>query len=130
LSTQITGIWHFTAKALPRLDSASPPVYAVRLLPRGLDLRNRAAPGARTRIGLAIFGLINASPIRLPTVRAWASSDDGGTWHRVTVGSAGDRYLLTVHNPGQAGFVSLRVYVRAADGASERLTVIHAYAVR
>jgi hypothetical protein len=81
-------------------------------------------------VALSVTGVISALPLRMAAVRAWSSADDGAHWTPVSVGRVRDRYRLTVHDPGSAGFVSLRVYVRAASGASEELTVIHAYAVR
>jgi hypothetical protein len=62
--------------------------------------------------------------------RAQASTDDGKTWHSVTVRRHGDRYVFNVRDPRQAGFVSLRVFVRDGAGNSELLTVIRAYGVR
>lgn len=131
LSTRISGIWRFSAHRVPVSSGGlTPPIWEVQLLPGQLDLRNQASAGTTTSVRLSIFGVSTATAVKLPVVRAYASANDGSTWSAVAVHSVGDHYVFAVHDPGQAGFVSLRVYVRAAGGSSEQLTVIHAYAVR
>jgi hypothetical protein len=131
LSTQIAGVWHFPANGVPRIQGdGSPPIYEVKVLPAGLNLRNQAAPGALTRVALTILGPISPNPVLLPVVRAYASANDGSTWARVAAHVRGSHYVLSVRDPGHAGFVSLRIYVRDASGVSEQMTVIHAYGVR
>jgi hypothetical protein len=131
LSTQIAGVWHFPANGVPRIQGdGTPPVYEMRMLPAGLSLRNQAAAGATTRVALTVFGPVEPNPVLVPVLRAYASANDGATWTRVPARARGDHYVLSVHDPGQAGFVSLRVYVRDASGDSEQMSVIHAYGVR
>jgi hypothetical protein len=69
-------------------------------------------------------------PVAITAVRAYMSADDGKTWHAVRVRARGGHYEFTVRDPRQAGFVSLRLYIRDAAGNSESLTVIHAYGVQ
>jgi hypothetical protein len=72
----------------------------------------------------------NDVSVLLPTVRAWASSNDGRTWRQVVVNRDGGHYVVSVRNSASAGFTSLRVLASDHHGNSEQLTVIHAYAVR
>jgi hypothetical protein len=131
LSTRVSGVWRFPAHAVPiSQGDLSPPIYEVRLLPGGLNDLNQAPQGATTPVALSIFGTVSPTSVHLPVVRGYASFNDGTTWSRVSVRADGGHYVLTVHDPHSAGFVSVRVYVRAAGGASEELTVIHAYGVK
>jgi hypothetical protein len=130
LSTQIHALWQFSAHSTTGGFSFTPQIYASQLLPGGLDTRNRAAPGVTTPVTLRLYSSLTVSPVLLRVVRAQASSDHGKTWHSVTVRRHGSHYVLSVHNPQQAGFVSLRVYIKDGSGNSESLTVIHAYGVR
>jgi hypothetical protein len=72
----------------------------------------------------------NDVSVLLPTVRAWASSNDGKTWRQVAVHRDGGHYVVSVRNSPSAGFASLRVLAGDHRGNSEELTAIHAYAVR
>jgi len=100
------------------------------MLPGRLNLSNKAAAGGTTSVALRVIGLADTNPVLLPVMRAWASTDDGNTWHRLSARTSGEHYVLSVHDPRKAGFVSLRIYVRDSAGASEQMTVIHAYGVR
>lgn len=129
LSTQIHGVWRFSAHGTTNQAFFDAPLDAIRLLPGGLDLRNQAAAGALTRVVMRVQeNGFPAIPIRL--ARAYASADDGSSWHAVRVRALGSTYVFDVRAPKHAGFVSLRVYIRDAAGNSELLTVIHAYGVR
>ena len=130
LSTHIHAIWRFTAHGSTGGFFFTPQIYACQLVPAGLDWRNRAAAGVTTPVRLRVYGPGSVTPILLHVVRAKASNDDGKTWHSVTVRRQGSHYVLSVRNPQQAGFVSLRVYVQDRSGRSEWLSVIHAYGVR
>jgi hypothetical protein len=130
LSTRIHAAWRFSAHGTASNFFFNGQLYAAQLLAGGLDSRNRAASGVVTPVALRLYPPYSASPVLLPVVRAQASADDGKTWHSVTIRRRGSHYVLSVRNPGQAGFVSLRVYVRDKSGDSELLTVIHAYGVR
>lgn len=129
LSTQLHGVWRFYAHGTTNQAFFNAHLDAVRLLPGGLDLRNQAAAGALTRVVMRVQeNGFPAVPVRL--VRAYASADDGGSWHAVRVRALDSAYVFDVRDPGHAGFVSLRIYVKDAAGDSELLTVIHAYGVR
>jgi hypothetical protein len=129
LSTQIHGVWRFYAHGTTNSAFFQAHLDAIRLLPGGLDLRNKAATGALTRVVMRVQkNGFPPTPVRL--VRAYASANDGNSWHAVRVRALGSRYVFDVRDPRHAGFVSLRVYIRDAAGNSELLTVIHAYGVR
>jgi hypothetical protein len=130
LSTQIHAVWRFSAHGTTNDFSFTPQLYASQLLPAGLDRRNQAAAGVTTPVTLRLYSPFSVTPVLLHVVRAQASSDDGKTWHSVTVRRHDSHYVLSVRNPHQAGFVSLRIYVKDGSGNSESLTVIHAYGVR
>jgi hypothetical protein len=127
LSTQIHATWRFSAHAG---SSVTGQLYAAQMVPGGLDLRNRAAAGAVTPVALRLYSPNNISPVLLAVVRAQASGNDGKTWHSVTVRRRGGHYVISVRDPRQPGFVSLRLYVKDRSGNSELLTIIHAYGVR
>jgi hypothetical protein len=130
LSTKMHAIWRFSAHGTTNGFTFIPQLYASQLLPGGLDWRNQAAAGVATPVTLRLYSPYSVTPMLLHVVRAQASSDDGKTWHSVTVRRHGSHYVLSVRNSQQAGFVSLRVYVKDGSGNSESLTVIHAYGVR
>jgi hypothetical protein len=127
LSTQIHATWRFSAHAGA---SVTGQLYAAQMVPGGLDLRNRAAAGALTPVALRLYGPYSINPVLLAVVRAQASANGGKTWHSVAVRRRGGHYVISVRDPRQAGFVSLRLYVKDGSGNSEQLTVIHAYGVR
>lgn len=129
LSTRIHGVWVFPAHGTTNFNIFGAALSAVRLLPGGLDLHNRAGSGALTPVTMQVHS--NTFPPRQFTVvRAYMSADNGKTWHAVAVHARSGHYLFNVRDPGSAGFVSLRVFVRDSAGDSESLTVIHAYGVR
>jgi len=130
LSTRIDAIWRFSAHGTTDGFTVTPQLYASVLLPGGLDGRNQAAAGVATPVTLRLYSPGSGTPMLLPVVRAQASSNDGKTWHSVTVRQHGSHYVFSVRNPRQAGFVSLRLYIEDRSGNSESLTVIHAYGVR
>jgi hypothetical protein len=130
LSTQIQAIWRFSAHGTTDGLSYTAQLYASSLLPGGLDSRNQAAPGVATPVTLRLYSPGSTTPMALQVVRAQASSNDGKTWHSVTILRHGSHYVFSVRNPREAGFVSLRVYIKDGSGNSESLTVIHAYGVR
>ncbi|HEY2314590.1 MAG TPA: hypothetical protein VGH96_13325 [Streptosporangiaceae bacterium] len=130
LSASISGVWKFMAKGSGSDFGTPAQVYGVQLLPAGLDGHDQVASGSLTRVALRIYSALTSSPVRLATVRAWASADDGTSWRAVSVSWSGGRYVVSVKNASAAGFTSLRIHVGDRQGNSEDLTVIHAYGVR
>jgi site-specific recombinase XerD len=128
LSAQIHGVWVFSAHGTTNFASFTATLGALRLLPGGLDLRNKAGSGTLTPVTMHVVEN-SYPPVAITAVRAYMSADDGKTWHAVRVRARSGHYVFTVRDPRQAGFVSLRLYVRDAAGNSESLTVIHAHGV-
>jgi len=130
LSSSIQGVWKFLAKGSGSQASVPVQIYGLQLLPAGLSGRNQAAAGSDTKVALRIYGPDTSSELRLNTVEAWASDNDGATWRKVSVHESGGHYLFSARNASAAGFTSVKVYVSDGHGDSEDLTVIHAYGVR
>jgi hypothetical protein len=129
LSTSVRASWKFMAKGSSNNVSVPAQLFGMQLLPGGLNRANQARGGALTRVSLRIYGAITAEQVRLPSVEAWASGNDGKTWAKVTVHKSGGHYVFSVRNAKAAGFTSLRLYVSDRHGNSEELTVVHAYRV-
>ncbi|WP_181776425.1 S8 family serine peptidase [Amycolatopsis pittospori] len=117
------GEWTFSSghrpgtKALPLLD--------VRYdLP--LDLGNGAAAGEFTFTVSAAHQAGSGARAGIRGLGVEASSDDGATWAPARVVRVGDRWQVTVVNPG-AGFVSLRTKVSDTDGGTLTETLLKAY---
>ena len=130
LSVRVTGVWTFPAHGGGILDHQSTWLYSLQWVARGLSARNQAGPHSLTTVVLRAYPFTYPHPQRARTIKVWASTNDGATWHRVSVRPDGSRYLISVRNSASAGYTSLRVYVSDGRGHSEDLTVIHAYGVR
>jgi hypothetical protein len=130
LSDRVTGVWTFPAHAGGVLDHATSWLYSLQWVARGLSVRNQAAPHSLTTVALRAYPFSYPYPHLARTIKVWASSNDGVTWHRVSVRADGSSYLVTVRNSASAGYTSLKVYLSDGQGHSEDLTVIHAYGVR
>jgi hypothetical protein len=128
LSTQINGIWKFVARG-SNSDLSNPvQIYGLQIVAAGLNRRNDAAGGSLTSVTLRPYSDLD-NAIALPVVHAWASSNDGKSWGRVSVRRVGSHYVISVRNARSAGFTSLRIYIADHAGNSEELTVIHAYGI-
>ena len=109
--------------------------YLTRFSPHGLDAANRATAGSHTTVhllpqrGKPTDGSVRQLPDSVHRVRAWASTDGGRTWHRLSVRHTASGWSAVVHNP-QSGYVSLRSTVTDTHGSASTTQVIRAYAVR
>jgi hypothetical protein len=130
LSTRVTGVWTFPAHGGGVLDHASTWTYSLQWVARGLSARNQAGSHSLTTVALRAYPSTYPYPQLARTIKVWASSNDGVTWHRVPVRTDGSQYLISVRNSATAGYTSLKVYLSDGHGHSEDLTVIHAYGVR
>lgn len=65
---------------------------------------------------------------RSTTLQAWASFDEGESWHRLAVVGALGHYLAVV--PKARGTVSLKVHATDGTGATITQTVLRAYGVK
>ncbi|MFY4721911.1 hypothetical protein [Streptomyces sp. LaBMicrA B280] len=108
--------------------------YVTRFWPNGLDTRNRAVPGSTTSVDLGMRrdGTGDGSVARLPdgvkSVRAWYTTDGGGSWHTTAAKLSGGKWTIAVHNPA-TGRVGLRSTVTDTHGDSSTTTVYNAYVV-
>jgi hypothetical protein len=130
LSARVTGVWTFPAHGGGTLDHESTWLYSLQWVARGLNARNQAGPHSLTTLALRAYPFTYPHSELARTIKVWASSNDGATWHRVSVRPDGSHYVIAVRNSASAGYTSLRVYISDGHRHSEDLTVIHAYGVR
>jgi hypothetical protein len=129
LSTRTTLAWRFK---FAKNASGAVPVAVTSLVPQGLNLSNRAAPGSMTTVR-AFFTQGKyaipppAVPVRSFTVQA--SFNDGKTWHQVAVVKHRGFWTFVVHNPS-SGFVTLRTTTVNTQGNSSVETIYQAYGIR
>jgi hypothetical protein len=102
-------------------------------VPRGLNLRNQAAPGANTVIKVRVVrprasGYISPPTYNLRTFRVQASTNGGKTWQTVRMVRHGSYWLATVPDPA-SGYVALRSTVIDSHGNKSVETIYRAYAI-
>ncbi|WP_433530429.1 hypothetical protein ACQPYA_30490 [Micromonospora sp. CA-263727] len=131
LSPKTSVTYRFKAK--PN-TSVTAPVYAVTMLPIGLNLYNRAKPGSSTDVRLKLSrskfyvdAKLGTNP-KVKTVTAKASFDGGKTWRSVKVKKVDGTWTAAVGNP-TSGAVSLRARVTDTTGGYTDVTIIRAYAI-
>ena len=98
-----------------------------QMIPDGLSSLNSAPRGTKTVVPITFD--TQAGPIAVHGVKVWASANGGKTWTAHAVSNSGSTWTVTIANPGQAGYVSLRVQGTSASGATALVTVINAYRV-
>jgi hypothetical protein len=128
LSSRTTLAWRFK---FARNAFGSVPVAVTSLVPQGLNLTNRAAPGSKTSVRAFFtqdkYALAPpAVPVRSFTVQA--SFNDGRTWHGVAVVKHKGFWTFVVHNPS-SGFVTLRTTTVNTRGNSSVETIYRAYGI-
>jgi hypothetical protein len=104
------------------------PLLTVGFAPE-VDQLNWAPAGRRVTIPVTVDRQPGAGGGRTTLDRVEYSVDDGVTWQRVRPMAKGDRWEVTVPNPG-AGFVSLRAAASDKAGNTVTQTVLRAYRVR
>ncbi|WP_431728019.1 hypothetical protein [Verrucosispora sp. TAA-831] len=131
LSPKTSVTYRFKAK--PN-TSVTAPVYALTMLPTGLDLDNRAKAGDSTNVQLKLSrpkagpdAKLGKNP-KVKTVTAKASFDGGKTWRSVSVKKIDGVWTAQVGNP-TSGAVSLRARVTDTIGGYTDVTIIRAYAI-
>jgi hypothetical protein len=104
------------------------PLIGVRYAPN-LDDHNNAPAGKRFSFPVRVerVGSTDANIAGAPSVEV--SYDDGKTWCPVRLTGSGADWKATVDHPKGAEFVSLRSSVTGADGFTQHLTIIRAYAL-
>jgi hypothetical protein len=126
VSTVVSADWRFRSA---HTGSATPlPLLTVGFAPK-VDLLNWAPAGRRVTIPVTVTRQPGASGGRVALDRVEYSVDDGDTWQRVRPQRKGDRWEITVPNPG-SGFVSLRAAASDRSGNAVTQTVLRAYRVR
>ncbi|WP_338693799.1 S8 family serine peptidase [Streptomyces sp. Q6] len=130
LSTRVRSVWGFDSAA----DDGSGtvlPLMAVRLTPRDLDASGSAAPGATTRVDLAVRRAPGAAEATVGRTRLDVSWDDGATWTSVTVkaDATGPGEHADLTPPAGASFATLRAEVSASDGSTVTQTITRAFGV-
>jgi hypothetical protein len=107
--------------------NGNPQTFWPRIIPSGLSLRNAARPGTKTPVRIYLSDL----GVNLPGhgVKVWASVNGGQTWQALRVSQSGPHWTAIVTNPGQPGFVSLRVQGTDPAGDTATVTTVNAYAV-
>ncbi|MGA3564643.1 hypothetical protein [Melissospora conviva] len=130
LSNRTTARFRFYAN--PKKDLAAG-VFLPRFVPAGLDLHNSAKPGSTTGVSLTLhrpsaYPDVKTPAIKVKTVTAWASYDNGKTWKKVGVKKSGSKWVVTVKNPA-SGYVTLRTKVTDTKGNSSDVTVYRAYRI-
>lgn len=129
LSTTSIATYRFQAKTK---SSALPGVYAVQMVPAGLDRYNRAKPKSTTNVPVKLtrksWSDVKAGKNpKVKTVTAKMSTDSK-TWKSVTVKKIGGVWTVVVKNPA-GGLVSLRVRETSTSGAYTEVTIYRAYAI-
>ena len=98
-----------------------------RMVPQGVSEKNAAAGGSKTSVPIT-FDTVNGA-IVAHDVHVWASANGGKTWSPLAYTHSGNTWTMTVSNPRQAGYVSLRVQGEDELGFTSTVTAINAYAV-
>ncbi|MEU2246678.1 S8 family peptidase [Streptomyces sp. NPDC019224] len=129
MSTRTHSEWRFTSA---RPESGTAPLPLLQLyydLP--LDLLNRAPAGRKFSFSVRTEEPGTVGPVRARTLTADVSYDDGASWSKASVSAGADgRFTVSARHPEGAGFVSLRIGAKDADGNSVQQTITRAYAIK
>jgi hypothetical protein len=123
LSTSVQAVWKFRSRASDEFTAL--PLTAIGFRPpvNGLNQVTRRL----AVIPISIWQQPESNTPRVTRLNIAVSFDDGATWHRAPVHKIGKRWFVTVRNPADGGFVSLRASGRDAAGNTFKQTVIRAY---
>jgi hypothetical protein len=91
-----------------------------------LNWLNAARHGSKTAVHIQFGQVYGVTPTG---VTVWASANGGKTWYKQRVTSSASTWWVTVTNPAQAGYVSLRVLTGESNGGTTEETLINAYRV-
>ena len=129
LSTTSIATYRFQAK--PKTSTLAP-VYALQMVPAGLNSYNRAKPKTTTNVALKLTrkSWFDVKPGKNPTVKSvtMKMSTDGKTWKSVTVRKIRGVWTAVIANPS-AGAVSLRARATYTSGAYTEVTIYRAYGI-
>ena len=123
LSTSVQAVWKFRSRASDEFTVL--PLTAIGFRPpvNGLNQVTRRL----AVIPIRVWQQPESNTPRVTRLNVAVSFDDGVTWHRAPVHKIGKRWFVTVRNPADGGFVSLRASGRDAAGNTFKQTVIRAY---
>jgi hypothetical protein len=129
LSTTSIATYRFPAKTK---GSTIAPVYAIGMVPAGLNRYNRAKPKSTTNVALKLTrkSWSDVKAGKAPTVKSVTAkmSTDSKTWKSVKVKKIGGVWTAVVGNPS-GGLVSLRVHATYTSGAYTEVTIYRAYGI-
>ena len=130
LSTASVATFCFPAK--PKTNVLAP-VYALQMVPAGLDHYNRAKPKSTTNVAFRLSrdslpDLIAGKNPTVKSVTAKMSADGGKTWRSVPVKKIGGGWVALVGNPS-GGAVSLLARATYTSGAYTEVAVYRAYGI-
>ncbi|MDX2551721.1 S8 family serine peptidase [Streptomyces stelliscabiei] len=121
-STSTHTEWTF-ASAHTTTETALP-LLTVGIVPKGLDLLNRAKSGQELKVDLPVADQLGS--VKARSLEAWVSYDDGTSWKEVKVKSGKARFT-----PAEdAESVSLRVRATDRDGNGIDQTVLRAFGLK
>lgn len=113
-------------------STALAPVYAVQMVPSGLNAYNRAKPQSTTNVPLKLTrrSWSDLKPGKNPTIKSVTAkmSTDSKTWESVTVKKINGVWTAVVGNPS-SGAVSLRIRVTSTSGDYTEVTIYRAYGI-
>ncbi|GAA2209475.1 S8 family serine peptidase [Nonomuraea monospora] len=131
LSTRVSAEWRFRSKTPAAGERQLLPLLAVKAEP-GLDENNQAAAGPIS-IPLRVQRQVGSPDLKLRTLTAEISYDDGRTWLPTLVHPSGKgEWSAGTWHPAQARgkFASLRVKAADSGGNAFTETVIRAYRIK
>jgi hypothetical protein len=130
LSPRTTLAWRFK---LAKGFLGAVPVAVTSLVPQGLDMNNRAAPGSKTTVRASFsqgkYALPPKPDVPVRSFTVQASFNDGKTWHGVPVVKHKGFWTFVVPNPS-SGFVTLRTVTVNVHGNGSTETIYRAYGIR
>lgn len=129
LSKSLIVTYSFQAHALPGGLSYTPDEFLPRIVPRFLSGTNAAVPGSRTTVPIWFSTGGGVVPVAVHGVSVAVSANSGKTWYPLRVSGSGSQRSVTVTDPRNAGYVSLRISAADADGTFVSVVVFNAYRV-
>ncbi|NUT52030.1 MAG: S8 family serine peptidase, partial [Saccharothrix sp.] len=123
-STAVKGAWTFRSDTVAGDQPRKLPLSVARFTPR-LDAHGATPAGRYLAIPFTVEQQQDADNGRVGKVEVEVSFDDGKTWTKAPVIGR----TAFVHNPGQAGFASLRAKGSDSKGNTFEQTVIRAYKI-
>lgn len=125
-STHTTTEWRFTSAATGSESAEALPLIQ---LDYGVDTDRTGRADRRAALTVTPSHLPGTTA-SIGKVSVEISYDDGATWQRPAVDRRGEVWRTSLHAPGSAGFVSLRVTARDGAGNSVSQTITRAFGLR